>query len=109
MATATKRRKKSPAKSSKLNRASRNGHAQSKSSKSAGRKVGKMIYHFSKSRTDGDGSMKPLLGGKGANLAAMTSIGLPVPPGFTITTEVCMYYYKNGKKYPQSLLNDVKS
>ncbi|HTQ40063.1 MAG TPA: pyruvate, phosphate dikinase [Pirellulales bacterium] len=68
-----------------------------------------MIYHFSKSRTDGDGSMKPLLGGKGANLAAMTSIGLPVPPGFTITTEVCMYYYKNGKKYPPALLNDVKT
>ncbi|HZZ28111.1 MAG TPA: pyruvate, phosphate dikinase [Pirellulales bacterium] len=68
-----------------------------------------MIYHFSKSRTDGNGSMKPLLGGKGANLAAMTSIGLPVPPGFTITTEVCMFYYKNGKKYPPSLLNDVKT
>ncbi len=108
MATATKRRKKSPAKSSKLNRASRNGQAHSKSSKS-GRKVGKMIYHFSKSRTDGDGTMKPLLGGKGANLAAMTSIGLPVPPGFTITTEVCTYYYQNGKKFPPSLLNDIKS
>src|ERR1700690_2589074 len=109
MATVTKRRKKSQAKSSsKLNKApSRNGHAQSKSAKSSGRKsVGKMIYHFSKSRTDGNGTMKPLLGGKGANLAAMTSIGLPVPPGFTITTEVCMYYYKNGKKYPPSLLAD---
>ncbi len=59
-----------------------------------------MIYLFSKQRTDGRGDMKPLLGGKGANLAAMTSIGLPVPPGFTITTEVCTYYYKNGKKFP---------
>ncbi len=111
MATVSKRRKKVAAKSSaKLNKAaSKNGQAHSKSAKSSGRKVGKMIYHFSKSRTDGDGSMKPLLGGKGANLAAMTSIGLPVPPGFTITTEVCMYYYKNGKKYPSSLLNDIKS
>jgi len=112
MATVTKRRKKSASKSfSKLSKAaSRNGHANSKSSKSAGRKsVGKMIYHFSKSRTDGNGTMKPLLGGKGANLAAMTSIGLPVPPGFTITTEVCMFYYKNGKKYPPSLLNDIKT
>ena len=63
-----------------------------------------MIYYFSKSRTDGDGKMKPLLGGKGANLAAMTSIGLPVPPGFTITTEVCTYYYQNGKKFPPTLV-----
>ncbi len=68
-----------------------------------------MIYLFSKSRTDGRGDMKPLLGGKGANLAAMTSIGLPVPPGFTITTEVCTYYYKNGKKFPPSLNGDVKT
>jgi len=108
MATVTKRRKKSASKSSA--KASKNGAPHSKSGKkSSGGKVGKMIYHFSKSRTDGDGSMKPLLGGKGANLAAMTSIGLPVPPGFTITTEVCMYYYKNGKKYPPALLNDVKT
>jgi pyruvate,orthophosphate dikinase len=112
MATVTKRRKKSAAKhSTKLHKsASKNGAPHSKAAKkSSGGKVGKMIYHFSKSRTDGDGSMKPLLGGKGANLAAMTSIGLPVPPGFTITTEVCMFYYKNGKKYPPSLLNDVKT
>ncbi|MFN9788692.1 MAG: PEP/pyruvate-binding domain-containing protein, partial [Pirellulaceae bacterium] len=50
----------------------------------------KMIYYFGKSRTDGAGDMKSLLGGKGANLAAMTKIGLPVPSGFTITTEVCV-------------------
>jgi pyruvate,orthophosphate dikinase len=111
MATVTKRRKKSASKSSaKLSKTSKNGAPHAKAGKkSAGGKVGKMIYHFSKSRTDGNGSMKPLLGGKGANLAAMTSIGLPVPPGFTITTEVCMFYYKNGKKYPPSLLNDVKT
>ncbi|MDO8729897.1 MAG: PEP/pyruvate-binding domain-containing protein, partial [Candidatus Omnitrophota bacterium] len=47
--------------------------------------------------------MRALLGGKGANLAEMTRIGLPVPPGFTITTEVCTYYYKNRKSYPKEL------
>ncbi|MFN9537842.1 MAG: pyruvate, phosphate dikinase [Planctomycetota bacterium] len=70
-------------------------------------KSNKMIYFFSKSRTDGDGTMKALLGGKGANLAAMTQIGLPVPPGFTITTEVCTHYYENGRKYPDTLLADM--
>ena len=55
---------------------------------------GKYVYFFGR-RTDGNGSMKPLLGGKGANLAEMCRIGLPVPPGFTITTEVCTYYYAN--------------
>ncbi|MFN9551243.1 MAG: pyruvate, phosphate dikinase [Pirellulaceae bacterium] len=67
----------------------------------------KMIYYFGKSRTDGAGDMKSLLGGKGANLAAMTKIGLPVPSGFTITTEVCVHYYKNGKKFPEGLLTDL--
>src|SRR6478752_374476 len=106
MATVTKRRKKSVAR--QLKSPSKNGKHVAKPSKAAG-KAGKMIYCFSKSRTDGRGDMKPLLGGKGANLAAMTSIGLPVPPGFTITTEVCTYYYKNGKKFPPSLLADVKA
>ena len=57
----------------------------------------KMIYYFGKTRTDGTGVSKQILGGKGANLADMTSIGLPVPPGFTITTEVCGDYYKSGQ------------
>ncbi len=69
----------------------------------------KMIYYFGKSKTDGAGDMKALLGGKGANLAAMTKIGLPVPPGYTITTEVCVHYYKNGKKYPDGFEADLKS
>ncbi|HEY2760907.1 MAG TPA: pyruvate, phosphate dikinase, partial [Pirellulales bacterium] len=108
MATVTKRPKKAAPKSSKS--ASKNGKAPAKTAKtSAGKSTGKIIYYFSKSRTDGDGKMKPLLGGKGANLAAMTSIGLPVPPGFTITTEVCTYYYQNGKKFPSTFLNDVKT
>lgn len=53
--------------------------------------------------------MKNLLGGKGANLAEMTSIGLPVPPGFTISTEVCTYYYANGETYPTSLNDEVET
>jgi pyruvate,orthophosphate dikinase len=71
-------------------------------------KANKMIYYFGKSKTDGAGDMKALLGGKGANLAQMTKIGLPVPPGFTITTECCVHYYKNGKKHPEGLDVDLK-
>jgi len=61
------------------------------------------VYSFGPSICDGDGSQKSLLGGKGANLADMVKLGLPVPPGFTISTEVCTYFYKNGKSYPESL------
>src|SRR5882762_588134 len=63
----------------------------------------KYVYTWGNQKADGDGSMKPLLGGKGANLAEMTRIGLPVPPGFTITTEVCTYYYGNKRTYPKEL------
>jgi len=66
------------------------------------------VYLFGNKKADGDGSMKPLLGGKGANLAEMTRIGLPVPPGFTITTELCTYYYANKRTYPKSLLPQVE-
>ncbi len=76
--------------------------------KSGGRKAGKMCYYFGQTKTDGDGKQKELLGGKGANLAEMTSIGLPVPPGFTITTKVCDQYYKSGRKLPQGLMSEVK-
>src|SRR3984957_8332723 len=68
----------------------------------ASRKV-KYVYSFGNGKADGNGSMKPLLGGKGANLAEMSRIGLPVPPGFTITTEVCTYYYDNKRTYPKVL------
>jgi pyruvate,orthophosphate dikinase len=63
----------------------------------------KYVYTWGSKKADGDGSMKPLLGGKGANLAEMTRIGLPVPPGFTITTEVCTYFYANKRTYPKVL------
>lgn len=62
-----------------------------------------IVYHFGGGTADGHGSMKNLLGGKGANLAEMARIGLPVPPGFTITTEVCTYYYEHDKQYPEQL------
>src|SRR5512134_1008570 len=71
------------------------------SSKSAAAR-GKFVYLFGR-KTDGNGTMKPLLGGKGANLAEMCRIGLPVPPGFTITTEVCTYYYDHKRTYPPAL------
>src|SRR6188768_2990172 len=66
-------------------------------------KATKYVYTWGSGKADGNGSMKPLLGGKGANLAEMTRIGLPVPPGFTITTEVCTYYYANKRSYPKAL------
>jgi pyruvate,orthophosphate dikinase len=72
-------------------------------------KTPKYVYLFGNKKADGDGSMKPLLGGKGANLAEMARIGLPVPPGFTITTEVCTYYYQNKKTYPKVLEPQVKA
>jgi pyruvate,orthophosphate dikinase len=68
----------------------------------AAKSSGKYVYQFGR-KTDGNGAMKPLLGGKGANLAEMCRIGLPVPPGFTITTEVCTYYYANKRTYPPAL------
>ncbi|MGA9778729.1 MAG: pyruvate, phosphate dikinase [Verrucomicrobiia bacterium] len=72
-------------------------------------KTSKYVYLFGNKKADGDGSMKPLLGGKGANLAEMSRIGLPVPPGFTITTEVCTYYYQNKKTYPKVLTPMVEA
>ncbi|UCD15012.1 MAG: pyruvate, phosphate dikinase, partial [Candidatus Omnitrophota bacterium] len=67
----------------------------------------KYVYFFSKGKSEGNTKMKNLLGGKGANLAEMCAIGLPVPAGFTITTEVCKEYYENKKKYPQGLKEQV--
>ena len=71
------------------------------------KKTAKMTYYFGKTKTEGRGVGKEILGGKGLNLAEMTGIGLPVPPGFTITTEVCDQYYKLGGSLPESLMGDV--
>jgi pyruvate,orthophosphate dikinase len=67
------------------------------------------VYYFGDGRADGAGQMKPLLGGKGANLAEMTRIGLPVPPGFTITTEVCTYFTEHKRTYPKGLEGEVET
>ena len=67
------------------------------------KKAGKFVYFFGGGKAEGKTEMKQLLGGKGANLAEMSSIGLPVPPGFTITTEVCDLFYQLGRKYPEGL------
>ena len=69
----------------------------------------KWVYSFGSEKTEGRGEMKNLLGGKGANLAEMAFLGLPVPPGFTITTEVCTYFYANGKTYPAELKAEVEA
>src|SRR5437867_10099853 len=71
-------------------------------------RTAKYVYLFGNKKADGDGSMKPLLGGKGANLAEMTRIGLPVPPGFTITTEVCTHFYANKRSYPKPLQAQIE-
>ena len=75
--------------------------------KKASTSSAKMVYYFGKTKTEGKGKSKNLLGGKGTNLAEMTNIGLPVPPGFTITTEVCDAYYKSGEKLPKGLMDQV--
>ncbi len=72
-------------------------------------KVGKMVFYFGETKCEGRAEQKMLLGGKGANLADMVSIGLPVPPGFTITTDTCAAYYDCGGKLPKGLMDDVRA
>src|SRR5688572_5718974 len=69
----------------------------------------KRVYLFGAGGADGAADMKELLGGKGANLAEMANLGLPVPPGFTITTEVCTAYYSNARKLPDGLRQEVET
>ncbi|WP_374372345.1 pyruvate, phosphate dikinase [Dongia sp.] len=69
----------------------------------------KWVYHFGGGSAEGRADMRNLLGGKGANLAEMSSLGLPVPPGFTATTEVCTHYYANAKNYPKELTTQVEA
>ncbi len=80
----------------------------SKSKKTAVKKAVKYIYDFGK-KTDGSAKLRELLGGKGANLAEMARIGLPVPPGFTISTDVCTYFYDNRRTYPKTLTAELKA
>src|SRR6266481_3114507 len=65
------------------------------------------VYRFGAGSAEGRAEMKNLLGGKGANLAEMSNLGLPVPPGFTITTEACIYFFQNGVRYPETLHTEV--
>src|SRR5579863_5587604 len=69
----------------------------------------KWVYSFGGGAAEGRADLKDLLGGKGANLAEMSSLGLPVPPGFTITTEVCTHFYANQRNYPSELKDQVAS
>ena len=71
-------------------------------------KAKKRVYFFGNGKAEGGANLKELLGGKGANLADMTSIGLPVPPGFTITTETCADYYASGQKLPRGLMEEIR-
>ncbi|MBO7644835.1 MAG: hypothetical protein J6S57_00855, partial [Alphaproteobacteria bacterium] len=68
----------------------------------------KWVYTFGNGSAEGRADMRDLLGGKGANLAEMNLVGLPVPAGFTVTTDVCRYYYENGQNYPSDLMDQVK-
>src|SRR5215475_9590734 len=73
----------------------------------AAKKAARFVYAFGGGTADGNAAMKNLLGGKGANLAEMAGLGLPVPPGFTISTDVCTYFYAHGRQYPAALRADV--
>ena len=99
---AQKKKAKAPTKKAKAKAATK------RASTSNSKKEVKYVYDFGK-KTDGDAKQRELLGGKGANLAEMARIGLPVPPGFTISTEVCTYFYKNKRSYPKSLDGQMRS
>ena len=71
--------------------------------------MAKWVYRFGRGAAEGRGEMRNLLGGKGAGLAEMAGLGLPVPPGFTITTEVCTHFYTNGNTYPPDLKGQVEA
>jgi pyruvate,orthophosphate dikinase len=113
MAKASSKLKKSSAKSKPALASGRAKAAAKSANKSARKpvaapKTGKWVYSFGDGRAEGKAGMKDLLGGKGANLAEMANLGLPVPPGFTIPTSVCTYFYANGKTYPKELKSQVE-
>src|SRR5215475_13776894 len=108
--TAVKRKKRVKASRPKASRpkASRPKASGQKRKAAAAQSKGKWVYGFGDGRAEGTASMRDLLGGKGAGLAEMANLGLPVPPGFTITTEVCTYYYSHNKQYPKDLRDQVE-
>src|SRR5947207_15226464 len=109
MVTSTSRRTRSNKKSTRpasgRKAAARHRAAASKTASAKS----KWVYRFGNGKAEGRADMRNLLGGKGAGLAEMANLGLPVPPGFTITTEVCTHYYANGKTYPKDLEREVKA
>src|SRR6185437_14961761 len=96
-AKSAKKAAKAPAKASRK-----------RAAKSAPARSGKWVYAFGGGKAEGKASMRNLLGGKGSGLAEMANLGLPVPPGFTITTDVCTYYYAHGETYPKDLKAQVE-
>src|SRR6185312_10908328 len=103
-----KKRARTSIKRKKRKKASRPKASRPKAKAAAPRSRGKWVYGFGDGRAEGKASMRDLLGGKGAGLAEMANLGLPVPPGFTITTDVCTYYYANDKQYPAILRGQVE-
>ena len=119
MAKALSKTKKSVSKTEILAKAKRSTARKSKLARNAGKnssatkttpavKSGKWVYTFGDGKAEGKAGLRDLLGGKGANLAEMANLGLPVPPGFTIPTSVCTYFYSNGKTYPKDLKAQVE-
>src|SRR3954462_10727946 len=95
------------AKKAKTSRPRSARKSKTKPAKTKPARTARRVYYVGDGKADGAGHMKPLLGGKGANLAEMTRIGLPVPPGFTITTEVCTYFSEHNRSYPPQLKAQV--
>ena len=106
-AAARKALKKSPAKPAPKVRRGQAGR-QSRRRVQAACKAGKWVYTFGDGKAEGKAGLRDLLGGKGANLAEMANLGLPVPPGFTIPTSVCTYFYAHDKTYPKELKAQVE-
>ncbi|MGB7659412.1 MAG: pyruvate, phosphate dikinase, partial [Pseudolabrys sp.] len=101
-------KRKRPRVSAKSKKKTVRTSARRKAKPAAAPAKGKWVYSFGDGRAEGKASMRNLLGGKGAGLAEMANLGLPVPPGFTITTDVCSYYYANNKQYPANLCGQVE-
>src|SRR6187455_3539300 len=100
--------RKRPRASAKSKKKTVRKSARRKTKPASGQAKGKWVYSFGDGRAEGKASMRNLLGGKGAGLAEMANLGLPVPPGFTITTDVCTYYYAHDKQYPKDLRGQVE-
>src|SRR5438874_8718331 len=104
-------RKAAPRKTSRKSAAKsvKSARKSARAAKPAAARRGKWVYTFGDGKAEGKAGLRDLLGGKGANLGEMANLGLPVPPGFTITTEVCTYFYAHKKTYPETLRPQVEA